>query len=84
VDIEAQDETSLGFATNSECGGAAYGEALKRAIGRLPPKQRTAVEFLKLREMSLKEASAASGMSVAALKVASHRALKTLRLMLYR
>ncbi|MSO93427.1 MAG: RNA polymerase subunit sigma-24, partial [Rhodospirillales bacterium] len=36
VDIEAQDETSLGFATNSEYGGAAYGEALKRAIGRLP------------------------------------------------
>jgi len=32
---------------------------------------------LKLKEMSLKEAAAVSGMTVAALKVASHRALKT-------
>ncbi len=35
--------------------------------------------MLKLEEMSLKEAAAASGMSVAALKVATHSALKTLR-----
>ena len=41
-----------------------------------------AVELLKLKEMSLKEASAASGMSVVSLKVATHRALKALRLTL--
>jgi RNA polymerase sigma-70 factor (ECF subfamily) len=35
--------------------------------------------MLKLEEMSLKEAAAASGMSVAALKVATHRGLKSLR-----
>jgi RNA polymerase sigma-70 factor (ECF subfamily) len=35
--------------------------------------------MLKLQEMSLKEAAEASGMSVAALKVATHRALKNLR-----
>lgn len=35
--------------------------------------------MLKLEEMSLKEAAAASGMSVVALKVATHRALKNLR-----
>ncbi len=45
----------------------------------LPPKQRAALEAVKLKEMSLLEASAASGQSVAALKVNTHRALKTLR-----
>ncbi len=57
----------------------ALGDDLNRALDTLPAGQRTAVELLKLREMSLKEASEASGMSVAALKVAMHRALKSLR-----
>jgi RNA polymerase sigma-70 factor (ECF subfamily) len=55
---------------------------LRDAIERLPPGQRQAVLLLKLRELSLKQAAAASGMSVGALKVASHRALKALRAML--
>ncbi len=54
-------------------------EALRQAIGRLPSGQRRAVEMLKLREMSLKEAASASGMSVAALKVAVHRGMNSLR-----
>jgi RNA polymerase sigma factor (sigma-70 family) len=54
-------------------------EALRQAIGRLPSGQRQAVEMLKLREMSLKEAASASGMSVAALKVAVHRGMNSLR-----
>ena len=57
----------------------ALGDDLNRALDTLPAGQRTAVDLLKLREMSLKEASEASGMSVAALKVAMHRALKSLR-----
>jgi RNA polymerase sigma factor (sigma-70 family) len=62
-------------------GNDLYGdpEALKQAIGELPPGQRNAIEMLKLREMSLKEAAAASGMSVAALKVSVHRAMVSLR-----
>jgi RNA polymerase sigma factor (sigma-70 family) len=55
---------------------------LREAIGRLPRGQRRAVLLLKLRGLSLKEAASESGMSVAALKVASHRGLKTLRVML--
>lgn len=55
------------------------GDRLRQAIDRLPMGQRQAVTMLKLREMSLKEAAVESGMSVAALKVATHRALKTLR-----
>jgi RNA polymerase sigma factor (sigma-70 family) len=55
---------------------------LRDAIERLPPGQRQAVFLLKLRELSLKEAASESGMSVGALKVASHRAIKALRAML--
>jgi RNA polymerase sigma factor (sigma-70 family) len=54
-------------------------EALAQAIRTLPPGQREAVEMLKIRELSLKEAAAVSGMSVSALKVAVHRAVKALR-----
>lgn len=62
----------------------AFGEfqALHRAIQDLPSGQREAIEMLKLREMSLKEASEASGTSIGALKVATHRAMNTLRKLL--
>lgn len=54
-------------------------EALHRAVATLPAGQRQAVELLKLRELSLAEASAVSGQSVGSLKVAMHRALKALK-----
>ncbi|MBI3435878.1 MAG: sigma-70 family RNA polymerase sigma factor [Proteobacteria bacterium] len=54
-------------------------EAMHAAIQGLPRGQREAVELVKLREMSLRQASEVSGMSVAALKVSVHRAMKTLR-----
>jgi RNA polymerase sigma-70 factor (ECF subfamily) len=56
--------------------------ALGEAVERLPPEQRQAIKMLKLNEMSLKEAAAASGRSITALKVATHRAMKSLRKML--
>lgn len=56
--------------------------ALREAIEGLPHGQRDAIRLLKLQEMSLKEAATASGMTVAALKVATHRAIKNLRRML--
>ncbi len=52
---------------------------LLAAIENLPPDQRQAIRLLKLKEMSLKEAALASGRSVSALKVATHRAIKSLR-----
>lgn len=64
---------------NPQREGASEPEWLERAIADLPPGQRRAVRLLKLRELSLKEASAVSGLSTAALKVAVHRGLKTLR-----
>ena len=54
-------------------------EELRRAIRVLPKGQRSAIELLKLREMSLKEAAEASRTSISALKVSVHRAIKTLR-----
>jgi RNA polymerase sigma factor (sigma-70 family) len=56
--------------------------ALHQAIENLPPDQRQAIRLLKLEEMSLKEAAATSGRSVAALKVATHRAIANLRKLL--
>lgn len=54
-------------------------EAIRPALAALPPGQREAIELVRLRELSLEEASKASGKSVAALKVNVHRALKSLR-----
>jgi RNA polymerase sigma-70 factor (ECF subfamily) len=56
--------------------------ALHEAIENLPPDQRQAIKLLKLKEMSLKEAARTSGRSVAALKVATHRAIANLRKLL--
>jgi len=48
-------------------------------VAELPESQRTALRLAKLEDMPLAEASRRSGLSVGALKVATHRALKTLR-----
>ncbi|MBB5443123.1 MULTISPECIES: sigma-70 family RNA polymerase sigma factor [unclassified Paraburkholderia] len=58
---------------------AADARLVREAIEQLPVGQRDAMRMLKLEEMSLQEAAAASGTSVAALKVATHRAMKRLR-----
>ena len=54
-------------------------EALRRAVTELPTRQRTAIELLKLRELSLSEASKLTGIGISALKVSVHRAIKNLR-----
>jgi RNA polymerase sigma factor (sigma-70 family) len=78
-ELEAMSVTFGEGATNMEADSYGNAEVLKRAIECLPPRQRTAIQLLKLREMSLKEAAAASGSSIDALKVAVHRAMVTLR-----
>ncbi|HUA55453.1 MAG TPA: sigma-70 family RNA polymerase sigma factor [Candidatus Sulfotelmatobacter sp.] len=83
--LEPEHETFAAVAANGDTGGADGGlEAaeLARAMARLPPGQRQALELLKLKELSLKEASAATGLSITALKVATHRALKSLRVIM--
>jgi RNA polymerase sigma-70 factor (ECF subfamily) len=55
---------------------------LRSAIAQLPAAQRQALTLLKMEEMSLQEAAQASGQSVSSLKVATHRAIKSLRRLL--
>ena len=76
--LDADDETFAAPETNYH-ETASDGRALREALESLPQGQRDAIRMLKLEEMSLKEAAAASGMSIAALKVATHRGLKSLR-----
>lgn len=72
-------ETFADPAANRETTAAEAADALKSALEALPEGQREAVELLKLKELSLKEASRVSGKSIAALKVNAHRAVKALR-----
>lgn len=81
IALSAEHETFS--ASPANLGDANLDEAaLGAAIERLPPEQRQAIRLLKLNEMSLKEAAASSGRSIAALKVATHRAIRNLRRML--
>lgn len=52
---------------------------LRAAVAELPESQRTALRLAKLEERPLQEAAAISGLSVGALKVATHRAVAALR-----
>jgi len=79
VTVEQVPETFSDDAANTFRDTYGDPEALRQAVERLPKGQRAAIEMLKFREMSLKEASAASGMSIAALKVAVHRGIGALR-----
>ena len=78
VALSTDHETFTDPATNLS-GGTADEVALARAIEQLPPDQRQTIRMLKLNELSLKEAAAASGRSIPALKVATHRAIRNLR-----
>jgi RNA polymerase sigma factor (sigma-70 family) len=79
VGVDNLDVTFFSDSTNTMTTTYGDPEALREAIADLPAGQRSAIEMLKLREMSLKEAAAASGTSVGALKVATHRAMDALR-----
>jgi RNA polymerase sigma factor (sigma-70 family) len=52
---------------------------LNGAIEKLPRVQQQAIRLLKLKEMSLQEAASSTGTSIASLKVATFRALNSLR-----
>ncbi len=72
-------ETFSDPAANKDIAALDHASGLQGAITALPDGQREAVELLKLRELSLAEASKESGKSVSALKVNVHRAIKALR-----
>jgi RNA polymerase sigma-70 factor (ECF subfamily) len=80
-EIELDDvlsETLPGALTN-EGEARLVARDVRAAVAELPPGQRQAIELLKLQELSLAEASAQTGTSVTALKVATHRAIGALK-----
>ena len=52
---------------------------LRKAVADLPERQREAIHLLRFKELSLNEAAAQSEQSVGSLKVACHRAMKSLQ-----
>ena len=73
-------ETFADPASNKEVDAGDAAQALAALVAQLPSAQREALELVKVKEMSLLEASQASGQSVGGLKINVHRALKALRL----
>ncbi len=53
--------------------------SLHQAVADLPERQREAIHLLRFKELSLNEAAAQSKQSVGSLKVACHRAMKSLQ-----
>jgi RNA polymerase sigma-70 factor (ECF subfamily) len=84
---ESADETVLAqIADTSDAGSPEQGlereqqrREVRAALAGLPPRQREALQLLRIEELSLKEAAEASEQSVGSLKVACHRALKALQ-----
>lgn len=72
-------ETFAAPATNNESGALRAAQAIEPLLAALPERQRRALEAVKLRGLSVAQAAAESGQSVAAVKVNVHRAVKALR-----
>jgi len=65
--------------TRAEGEQAVLASELRQAIATLPPVQRAALTMAKLHDAPLADIAAATGRSVAALKVATHRGIAALR-----
>lgn len=78
VDAPLAYETFADPAANQEESGDAR-HLIERMLPELSPREKEAVELLKLQEMSLTEASEHSGQSVGSLKVNVHRAIARMR-----
>jgi RNA polymerase sigma-70 factor (ECF subfamily) len=79
VSSEPSPETFPAEDANTSASGYGDAEALAQAMTKLPESQRQAIELTKLRELSLKEAAAATGTTIGALKVSVHRGISALR-----
>ena len=82
--VDVMPETFLGDGAKTEQEISDDQATIRRAMAQLPGGQREVMELMKLQGLSLHEASAVTGKSVASLKVSVHRAIKTMREMLER
>lgn len=78
-EVGIEDAAEIAATEREDAESAASSAQLRRAIAELPPAQRTALSLTKVQDLPLADAAARSGMSVGALKVATHRAVRTLR-----
>lgn len=77
--VEFMPETFAGDDTKNDQDTSDDQEAIRMALSGLPEGQRQAIELMKIQGLSLQEASAQTGKSVASLKVTVHRAIKAMR-----
>ncbi len=86
IDLALSDlaETFCDLPTNYNSESVVNLLTVRKAMKGLTPAEQQAVNLLRLREMSLAEASAASGSSVAALKVAIHRAMRKMKVTIWK
>jgi RNA polymerase sigma-70 factor (ECF subfamily) len=77
--VEVLPETFSGVPTKNEQETSDDQAAVRQALAGLTGEQREAVELLKLEGLSLRQAAAITGKSIAALKINVHRGLKALR-----
>lgn len=82
--VDIMPETFAGAETKNAQDTSDDQEAVRMAMATLPDGQRQAIELMKLQGLSLQEASAQTGKSVASLKVTVHRAVKAMRQVLER
>lgn len=75
-DLEAHPQLQHGPEENAS--QAHDASTLHRAVATLPPRQREAIRLLRFNELSLAEAAAESDQSIGSLKVACHRAIRSL------
>lgn len=83
-DLGLDIETFSDPAANKDVEQYDRADALRHAMAALPEQQRRVLELLKIEEKSLKEAAVITGMSIASLKTTTHRAMKALRVRLFR
>jgi RNA polymerase sigma-70 factor (ECF subfamily) len=77
VEIEAADHVATAGGHDGEERIAA--RQLRQAVAELPQAQRDALQLTKIQDLPLAEASQRAGTTVGAMKVATHRALHSLR-----
>jgi len=80
VALDPEHETFAAPAANIELSLDIH--AVQAGLARLPQGQRQAVVLLKMQEMSLRQASEVTGLSIASLKVSTHRGIKALKRLL--
>lgn len=76
---DADDAAQIGHGPDEAFSRQHAAGTLHQAVAALPDRQREAIRLLRLNELSLNEAAAQSDQSIGSLKVACHRAMKSLQ-----